>query len=189
VVLKGIGMLGRVKSKVVMQDLETTKDMKYYLGKILSGSESFILPIVMFFAPIKGVLITVGAFIILDTASGIWKSRVNKVPITSRRLSCVVSKMLLYESAVLCTYLLDFYILGDILESIFGIEGLLVKATALLLIYIESQSINENYKAAKGIDLWAEFKKLVQRSKEVTQSVVGVSDEVTNLKKGGISKH
>lgn len=157
------------------------QDMKYYLSKFAMGLEGIILPVLLFFAPVKGILITVAAFIVLDTISGIWKSRVNKVPITSRALSSVISKLLLYELAIITTYLLDYYVIGDILHNIFGIEGLLVKVTALLLVFIEAQSINENYKIAKGIDLWKEFKKLLTRVKEVTTEVSGIQKDMDGM--------
>jgi len=161
-------------------------DAKYHIVKISTSIWNVVLPIAIFFAPVKGILITVGAFIILDTISGIWKSKVNKIPITSRAMSGVISKMVLYQLTVLTTYLLDYYILGDILESLFGIPGLMVKAVSLLLIFIECQSINENYKIARGIDLWKEFKKLLRRAKEVTTEVTGIRKDLDGMK---VSKH
>jgi len=43
------------------------------------------------------------------------------------------------------------------------------KILALVLVSIEIISINENFKAVKGIDLWASLKNLFTRAKEVTQ--------------------
>jgi phage-related holin len=137
----------------------------------------------MFFAPVKGILITVAAFIILDTISGLWKAKVTKTPITSKGLSGIISKMLLYQAAILATYLLDFYVLGDILKGIFGIEGLLVKAAAMLLVFIEAQSINENYKIAKGIDLWAEFKKMISRVRHIKEDVTYITKSEVDKEK------
>lgn len=152
------------------------EEMKHYLLKMMASTEHIYWPILLFFAPVKGILVTVGAFIALDTAVGIWRSRVTGQPITSKRMSGIVSKMLLYEVTVLCTYMLDVYILGPILESVFGIEGLITKIVALLLIYIESKSMNESYKEAKGIDLWAEFKNMLRRGKEVVGEIKDISD-------------
>lgn len=146
------------------------EDMKYYLSN-LAAIKNFIWPILVFFAPIQGILITVGGFIALDTATGVWKSKKNDIPITSKKLSKVISKMVLYNSCVLLSYLLDYYVIGDILEKLFSIEGLMVKVVALLLIFIESKSINENYYAAKGVNLWSEFKKLLSRGQEISQDI------------------
>lgn len=158
------------------------KDMKYYLSTLFSSVENFLWPVALFFTPVKGILLTVGAFIALDTVMGIWKSKKNKTPITSKKLSKIVSKMVLYSSCVLLSYLLDYYVIGDILESLFSIEGLLVKVVALLLIYIEAQSINENYYAAKGINLWTEFKELLSRAKEVSQDISHIQKPKEHLR-------
>jgi hypothetical protein len=50
----------------------------------------------------------------------------------------------------------------------------LTKVLSLVLISIEVISINENYKAVKGIDLWASLKKLISRAKELKND----SDEI-----------
>jgi len=166
--------------KIIARFLQETKYQLIKLSTI--GLDSIIFPLIIFFTPLKGILITVAAFIILDTISGIWKSKINKVPITSRAMSGVVSKMVLYQLAVLTAYLLDYYILGDILLKTFGIEQIVVKVIALLLIFIECQSINENYKIAKGIDLWKEFKKLLGRVKEVTTEVTGIHKDLDGMR-------
>lgn len=151
--------------------------IKYYFFKIFHSLETFILPIVAFFAPVQGILLTVGAFILADTFWGIWKARKQGQKITSKGLSAIISKMLLYEAAVLLSFCLDVFILGDILHGIFGVEQLIVKVTSMVLVYIELKSINENYHAVKGVDLWKEFKRLLSRTKEL-------KDEITNITNG-----
>ena len=66
-------------------------------------------------------------------------------------------------------YLMDFYLLNDIILTFFSVELLTTKILALVLVSVEVISINENYKAVKGIDLWASLKNLFARAKEVTQ--------------------
>ena len=65
-------------------------------------------------------------------------------------------------------YAMDYFLLNDIVISFFSIELLTTKVLALVLVSIELISINENYKAVKGIDLWASLKNLFARAKEVT---------------------
>lgn len=120
-----------------------------------------------FFMPITGMVLAVGFAIFLDTITGIWKSRKNGVPISSRRLSAVISKMFLYQLTIILFFLIDYFILNDILKTIFTTELLLTKVLSLVLISIEVVSINENYKAVRGIDLWASLKKLLSRAKEL----------------------
>jgi len=124
--------------------------------------------ILSFFLPIVGILILIAASVILDTITGIWKAKKLKQPITSRRLSAIISKILLYEATVMLFYAMDKFLLNDIVLSFFSIELLTTKILALTMVSIEVISINENYKAVKGIDLWASLKNLFARAKEVT---------------------
>jgi hypothetical protein len=130
--------------------------------------------VLTFFMPITGMVLAVGFAIFLDTITGIWKSRKNGVPIRSRRLSAVISKMFLYQLTIILFFLIDYFILNDILKTIFTTELLLTKVLSLVLISIEVVSINENYKAVRGIDLWASLKKLLSRAKELKND----SDEI-----------
>jgi hypothetical protein len=130
--------------------------------------------VLAFFMPITGMVLAVGFAIFLDTITGIWKSRKNGVPISSRRLSAVISKMFLYQLTIILFFLIDWFILNEILKSIFTTELLLTKVLSLVLISIEVVSINENYKAVRGIDLWASLKRLLSRAKELKND----SDEI-----------
>lgn len=158
-----------------MEDIHK-EQVKYHIGKMFQSLENFLLPILAFFAPVKGILITVGLFVLADTISGLWKAKKTGERITSRGLSAAVSKMVLYNGCVLLSFLLDKYIIGDILEGIFSIKDMVTKMAALLLVYIESQSINENYEAVKGVNLWQEFKKLLSRTKEVKDEISEILD-------------
>ena len=122
-----------------------------------------------FFMPISGILILIGVSVIVDTITGVWKSRKMKTPITSRKLSAVISKILLYEVTVMLFYLIDYFIINDIVLTFFSVELLITKILALVLVSIEVISLNENIKAVKGIDIWDSLKNLFARAKEVTQ--------------------
>jgi len=130
-----------------------------------------------FFLPISGILILIGVSVILDTLTGVWKSRKLGTPITSRKLSSVISKILLYEVTVMLFYLIDYYILNDIVLTFFSVELMTTKILALVLVSIELISINENFKAVKGIDLWASLKNLFARAKEVTQDFKNINEK------------
>ena len=122
-----------------------------------------------FFLPISGILILIGVSVIVDTITGVWKSKKLGTPITSRKLSAVISKILLYEVTIMLFYLIDYYIINDIVLTFFSVELLITKILALVLVSIELISLNENIKAVKGIDLWTSLKNLFARAKEVTQ--------------------
>jgi hypothetical protein len=124
-----------------------------------------------FLMPISGLLFLVGFVIVLDTVTGIWKSYKNKVPVTSRGLSAIISKMLLYEVTVVLFYMIDHFILNNIVLQFFSVQLLLTKVLSLILVSIEVMSINENYKAVKGLDLWQAMKNLFARAKEIKQDI------------------
>ncbi len=130
-----------------------------------------------FFLPIYGILILIFFCIVFDTITGIWKAKKTKTPVTSRRLSAIISKILLYEATVMLFYLMDFYLLNDIVMTFFSIELLTTKILALVLVSVELISINENYKAVKGIDLWASLKNLFARAKEVTSDFKNINEK------------
>jgi hypothetical protein len=147
----------------------TTK-FKLYSTKLMAIILSFFLPIV-------GILILIAASVILDTITGIWKSKKLKQPITSRRLSAIISKILLYEATVMLFYAMDYFLLNDIVISFFSIELLTTKVLALVLVSIEVISINENYKAIYQKDLWDALKNLFARAKEVTSDFKNINEK------------
>lgn len=121
-----------------------------------------------FFMPICGILILIFSAVLLDTITGIWKAKKTKQSVTSRKLSAIISKILLYEATVMLFYAMDKFLLNDIIISFFSIELLTTKVLALVLVSVEIISINENFKAVKGLDLFASLKNLFARAKEVT---------------------
>lgn len=145
--------------------------VQYLTDRLLGKMELIVISVACFFAPIAGILITVGVFIIFDTAMGIWKSLKNGVPITSRGLSALVSKTVLYEVTVLATFLIDQFILNSITAKIFSQEHLVTKVVALTLLSIEIVSINENFKAVRGISLWEAMKRMVARTQEIKEDI------------------
>jgi hypothetical protein len=121
--------------------------------------------------PISGLLFLVGFVIILDTITGIWKSYKNNIKITSRGLSAIISKMLLYEITVVLFYMIDTFILNNIILKFFSVPLLLTKVLALILISIELMSINENVIAVKGLNIWQAMKNLFSRAKDIKKEV------------------
>ena len=127
-----------------------------------------------FFLPISGILFLVGFAIFVDTLTGLWKAKKLKIPITSRKLSAVISKLFLYELAVIGFYLIDFWILNDIIKQFFSVPLMLTKILSLVLVSIEVMSINENYFAIRKISIWQGMKNLFSRAKEIKQDINGI---------------
>jgi hypothetical protein len=149
--------------------------MKTQLSILLFSIQKEILTltsiIFAFFLPISGILIMIGVLIAIDTFTGIWKANKLKEKITSRKLSGIISKLALYEITVIMFFLIDKFILNDIILTFFSVPFMLTKVTALVLASIEVMSINENYKAVKSIDLWSSLKNLLARSAEIKNDI------------------
>lgn len=135
--------------------------------------------ICLFLVPIQGLLIAVGCAIVLDTFFGIYRSV--KVKgwrfVTSRRLSEIISKMLLYQLCVICIAIIDFHLLSEISKHFFSVEFMSTKITAMLLIFIETVSIKENFEKATGIDVWEKLKKALGRAKEVKDGITDIVEK------------
>ena len=143
--------------------------MKTFLSKAGMILLGFLLPIVP-------LILTVGGFIALDTFFGLWKAKKLGYEVTSKKLSQLISKMVLYNSAVILFFCMDKFILSDVIGIFTNIELVLTKVVALTLISIECKSINEKYSAVTGINLWDSFKLLLKRSSEVKQDIGDIVD-------------
>jgi len=158
--------------------------MRLQLAILLTTIKQSIVQILTvigaFFLPISGILFLIGFAIVVDTITGIWKARKLKIAITSRKLSTIISKMMLYEVAVIGFYLIDFWILNDIILKFFSVPLMLTKILSLILVSIEVMSINENYKAVKGIDIWQGMKNLFARAKEIKTDLNGLRHNQDN---------
>lgn len=133
--------------------------------------------ILSFFIPVYDIIILVGCAIVLDTLTGVWKSIKVGDKITSRKLSSIVSKMLLYEATVLLFFMIDTFILNDIVKGLFSVDLLTTKILGLTLVSIEVVSINENYKKVMNVDLWASLKQLFSRAKEIKGDISKINEK------------
>ena len=109
--------------------------------------------------------------ILADTATGIWKAKHLKQEITSRKLSAIISKILLYELCVILFFLIDYFILNDIVLTVFSVPLMLTKVLALILASIEIQSISENWRIVKGVNLWQSAKLLFTRAIDIKNDI------------------
>jgi len=130
-----------------------------------------------FFIPIYGLSLAVGVAIALDTFTGIfkavkiggWKS------IRSRKLSDVAGKVVLYNTAILSIYVMDYHLLSGFFKNWFSADFFFTKIIALVLIVIELTSIKENFEAAYNKDIWKLLKSIIRRAKEI-------ESDISNLK-------
>ena len=129
--------------------------------------------IILLFVPIYGLLISVGAAIMLDTITGIFKSikLSGWRSIRSRKLSNVISKMALYEICILLLFVMDKYVLNEFIKHAFGFDFMFTKICAILLIFTELVSIKENIEESFNIDIWKLLKSTFNRAKEIKSDI------------------
>jgi hypothetical protein len=137
------------------------KTYAFYIGTSL----------LMFFAPVVGILVAVGVAIALDTILGIAKAVILKDKVTSRKLSNIVSKFVLYQSAILLLYTIDKFLLGEFFKIWFSIPFFFTKVIAIVIIFIELTSMKENFEAAFKVDIFQKLKTLLRRSKELKDGI------------------
>jgi hypothetical protein len=142
-----------------------------YLNYILSS-------LILLFVPIHGILIAVGTAIVLDTFTGIFKSIKLKgwCSVRSRKLSHIVSKMLLYEICIILLFVIDKFILNEFIFKWLSIDFMFTKICAILLIFIELVSIKENIEEAYNIKIWDMLKKAFLRAREIKTDIDDLKD-------------
>lgn len=131
----------------------------------------FFTTLLLFFAPIQGLLISVGTAIALDTIFGISKAIKLKDKITSRKLSNIVSKFVLYQAAVLLIFTIDVFLLGEFFKIWFSIPFFFTKIVTIILIFIEAVSIKENFEEAFNVNVFRLLKKFLKRSIEIKEDI------------------
>ena len=147
------------------------KELVLLLGNIKVNAMKLGSILLSFFLPIQGILIGIGFAISLDTFTGIWKAIKKEESKASRKLSRLISKNLLYESAIMLFYVMDYFIINELVSQLFSVPFLVTKCVALVLFSIEAISINENIKEITGEDIWSRAKALLSRIKEIKQDV------------------
>lgn len=104
-------------------------------------------------APIKPILITTGVLIVTDLLFGVWAAKKRGEEITSAGLRRTVTKFLVYQLCVISGFLVEKYMLGDILPVVKLISGVIG--------IVEIKSILESTKDISGVDIFSEvIKKL-----------------------------
>lgn len=133
-------------------------------------TKSQILAFALFavLAPVKPLVFIAILAIILDTAFGIWRSvkKSGWSSIRSRRLSHTISKSLLYSGAIVFIFLLEKYVVADILGQFVAVDLVLTKMFTFFCVVTEIKSINESYFSVTGVNVWDKFIAFVKRSRE-----------------------
>lgn len=103
-------------------------------------------------APIHAVIVTVGILIFADLATGIWAAKKRNESITSGRLRDSVTKMFVYQTAIVTGFLIETYLIGGLVP--------IVKLAGAVIGFVEAKSLFENLNEISGQDL---FKTLIEK--------------------------
>ena len=139
--------------------------MKIYLSSILYS-------ILLFFAPIKGIILLVALSTILDTGFGIWKAKNLGEKLSSKAFrSGLVPKLLSYVGTVMMVYGSDVFIINSLVSNIVDVEFMATKVIALTLIINEAKSIDESFEAVKGYSMIAKLLEIINNLKKVKKQL------------------
>lgn len=119
--------------------------MKEWLTKIAVAAIAAL-------APIHAVMISVGFLIVADLLTGMVAAHKRGEKISSAAMRRTISKILVYQLAVISGFLLEHYLMGDIMpvaKLVGGVIGM-----------VEFKSILENSNTIVGTDI---FKSILQK--------------------------
>ena len=128
-------------------------------------TKTWVLACMSIFLPIRELMLTIGFLVGADMVVGIWKALKTGQQIRSRRMSDTITKMLLYQLAIVSGFLIEKYIITDMLP--------IAKLIGSVIAIIEFKSIVESIESVTGQNLWTKIKEVIGRK----------SDDIDNLMK------
>lgn len=130
-----------------------------------------------FVSPLAPLALIVSIFAIIDTFVGRWYAKEIGEQITSRKTRMgLCRKLLIYFTVLIVTYLIDKFIVNEIMRNYIWFDWAFTKFFSTVLIWIEYSSIDEKVKWIKGkgltdrvVDFAKSLKKMVGFTKELNQ--------------------
>ena len=140
------------------------KELLFLKGKF------WLLASLAVFLPIKELMLTIGFLVAADMVVGIWKALKLKQRIRSRRMSDTVTKLLLYQIAIMSGFLIESFIISELIP--------ITKLVATVIAVIEFKSIIESIESVTGKDLWGKIKSIIGRkSEDITDAMTDGKDK------------
>jgi hypothetical protein len=147
-----------------LQIRETAISMMNALKEQIFILATFLVTI---FSPVIPMVASVLLFIILDTVTGLVKANYVKEARNSNSMKRgLIPKIIIYTACILVVYIGDRYITNEFVKHYFMFDFLLTRVVALILIFIEIWSIDENFKAIFGNSIIDYFKKFINIFKD-----------------------
>jgi hypothetical protein len=143
---------------------ETAVNMMSVLREQFFVLATFVATI---FSPVIPMVISVLLFILLDTLTGLLKANYVKEERNSNSMKRgLLPKLIIYTACLVVVFIGDRFITNDFVKHYFFFDYLLTRVVALILIFIEIWSIDENFKAIFGKSLIDYFKKFMNIFKD-----------------------
>lgn len=122
------------------------------------------------FLPIKELMLTIGFLVAADLVVGVWKAIKTGQRIRSRRMSDTITKLLLYQLAIMSGFLIETFIISELIP--------ITKLISTVIAIIEFKSIIESIEAVTGKDLWSKIKTIIGRkSEDITDAMTDGKDK------------
>lgn len=140
------------------------RELMFLKGKI------WLFALFAVFLPIKELMLTIGFLVAADLVVGVWKAIKTGQRIRSRRMSDTITKLLLYQLAIMSGFLIETFIISELIP--------ITKLIATVIAIIEFKSIIESIEAVTGKDLWSKIKAIVGRkSEDLTDAMTDGKDK------------
>ncbi len=146
----------------------------------LMKTKIWLLASLSILLPIKELMLTVGFLVGADLVVGIWKALKLKQRIRSRRMSDTVTKLLLYQVAIISGFLIEKYVITEMLP--------VAKLVGTVIAIIEFKSIIESIEAVTKQDIWSRIKALIGRKSDDLVDAMGADAEPAAPKKTKAAK-
>lgn len=119
---------------------------------------SILLSVLAAISPLVPLFVTATLLIVGDMVFAIYRAYKNGVPITSRKLSQVLPKLILYNIGILLAFLVEKYVLVDTIP--------ISKLALGVISMVEMKSIDESFQSIFGYSLYAKLLAMIKRPEQ-----------------------
>lgn len=114
------------------------------MEQVLKYLKPLVISVAAIFAPIQGLLLATGSLVFIDLITGVIAAHKRGSPITSAGLRRTVTKILVYQTALMTAFLAEKY-MSDVLPF--------VKMASGVITLVELTSVLENLNSISGENL------------------------------------
>ena len=171
--------------------MSTTNTVTTLWAKIISYGGAGLISLSLYLSPIYPLMAIIGAMILADTITGRWAAKSNarkegkdtRIEVSSKKTrDGLIPKVLGYTCTVLIVYTFDRFMLTDLMTHFFPafpVEYSVTKSAGLILMWIEFDSIDENYYKVKGVRIKDIIAEKVKKFKTLFNSFKSIKEEIT----------